>query len=279
MKQDNQNIEPILINDFPPFLKWAGGKRWFVETYFEYLNTEYERFIEPFLGGGAVFFKLCPKNAILGDANSELINAYSVIRDIPNELALVLKQHHEKHSKDHYYAVRSSDPSDKLHSAARFIYLNRTCWNGLYRVNLNGKFNVPIGTKQKVLLDSDDFLGVSSLLKNADLRAVDFESCIDDANSGDLVFVDPPYTVKHNYNGFIKYNEGLFSWDDQIRLKNSVERAIARGAKVLITNAYHESIRELYEGVGEQIKLTRRSTISGKASARGTYDEILIRCF
>lgn len=163
--------------------------------------------------------------------------------------------------------------------AAQFIYLNRTCWNGLYRVNLEGKFNVPIGTKQNVILETDDFEATSRLLVGAELVCGDFEKVISRAGENDFVFVDPPYTVKHNYNGFIKYNESIFSWDDQVRLRDSVKTASNRGAKVLVTNACHESIRDIYEDIGELIVLDRASVIAGKSTARGRYEEMVIKCF
>lgn len=130
-----------------PFLKWAGGKRWLFT--FDFLGSlpSHERYIEPFLGGGAGFFALKPKNALLADLNPDLINAYSVVRDNPRELRIALEEHQSRHSDDHYYAVRASKPDDALGRGARFLYLNRACWNGLYRVNQLGNFNVPKGTK------------------------------------------------------------------------------------------------------------------------------------
>jgi DNA adenine methylase len=161
--------------------------------------------------------------------------------------------------------------------AARFIYLNRTCWNGLYRVNKKGEFNVPIGTKSSVILEGDDFELVSKALKSATITTCDFETTIDKAGRGDFIFIDPPYTVKHNLNGFIKYNENIFSWQDQVRLKKSISDAVEKGAFVLVTNANHKSIKELYKGSGEMIALNRASVIAGKSEARGTYSELAIK--
>lgn len=262
-----------------PFLKWAGGKRWLVEKYFGLLDVEFDRFIEPFLGGGAVFFRLAPSSSILCDRNSDLIDTYRAIRDDWKQILRNLKRHHRNHSAEYYYRVRAQNPRSPTSKAAKFIYLNRTCWNGLYRVNLRGEFNVPIGTKKNVILEADNFEEVAKLLQNSELISGDFEMALDKAGSGDFVFVDPPYTVKHNYNGFIKYNEKLFSWEDQIRLRDGVSAAVERGAKVLVTNAHHKCVEELYEGVGEIIKLSRPSVISGSASARGHFDEMVIKCF
>jgi DNA adenine methylase len=264
-------------NKVLPFLKWAGGKRWFTSAASDLFPTEYNRYIEPFLGSAAVFFHLSPKQAILSDLNPDLINIYQVIRDSWQDLEDILKHHHKKHSKEYYYQVRAEKYKNKIKQAAQFLYLNRTCWNGLYRVNLKGEFNVPIGTKTSVLLNTDNFEKISQLLQKIELECCDFENTINSARRDDFLFIDPPYTIKHNNNGFIKYNESIFSWKDQERLRDSIFSASTRGVKILMTNAYHDSIKELYQGFGEQIKLDRASIISGKSSARGRYEEIVVR--
>lgn len=208
-----------------PFLKWAGGKRWFVESHSELIEIGPRRYIEPFLGSGAVFFSLDVRESLLSDSNKDLIEVYGAIRDDYKRVYKHLKLHHKNHSKDYYYKIRAFSPRTKYTRAARFIYLNRTCWNGLYRVNTLGKFNVPIGTKQNVILDTDDFEKVSNKLQNSQLVCADFEAVIDQAGPNDFLFVDPPYTVQHNYNGFVKYNEKIFSWEDQLRLKESLQNA------------------------------------------------------
>lgn len=262
-----------------PFLKWAGGKRWLVEKHFHFFDIPHDRYIEPFLGSGAVFFKLQPTNSIIGDLNPELIATYLAIKEDWEKVLDALKEHSVRHSKDYYYKIRECDFAPSHEKAARFIYLNRTCWNGLYRVNLKGKFNVPKGTKDKVILGSDDFEAVSNILKRSEIVCGDFSAIIDLAENGDLVFVDPPYTVQHNNNGFIKYNEGLFSWNDQIRLRDSVREAVNRGARVLVTNANHECIHELYHNMGRHYVLDRASVISGVNKGRGRYQEMVIACY
>lgn len=267
-------------NSVLPFLKWAGGKRWLME-YPETLDIfpkEFETYIEPFLGSGAVFFKLFPKRSILSDSNADLIETYKAIRNDWRSVWKRLRVHHELHSDEYYYKVRSSNPYSSGGRAAKFIYLNRTCYNGLYRVNLKGEFNVPVGTKRNVVLESDDFNLVSELLGQAKLIVSDFEPIVDSAKRNDFVFIDPPYTVKHNLNGFVKYNEKLFSWEDQVRLRDSVVRAKSRGVKVLVLNADHESIRELYQGESMQ-SLSRKSVISANSLFRGKYSELAIRCW
>ncbi|MFN4275105.1 MAG: DNA adenine methylase [Ferrovibrio sp.] len=260
-----------------PPLKWAGGKRWFVENHRKLLPEKYERYIEPFVGSGALFFSLKPNQAILSDTNKELICFYEQLRASPIELFNKLKAHHRKHSKEYYYKIRSSKPTSALGQAARFIYLNRTCWNGLYRVNLKGEFNVPIGTKTSAILDTDNFTLASELLKRAKLYTSDFEAIIDKARKNDFIFVDPPYTVKHNKNGFIKYNQHLFSWDDQIRLSKSLIRAAERGAKVLLLNANHTSVRNLYSSYGRRVTLERSSVLAANSQRRGSTEELAVQ--
>src|SRR5205085_930850 len=182
----------------------------------------------------------------------------------------------KRHSVDYYYEQRDAVPDALTARAARFIYLNRACWNGLYRVNKRGHFNVPVGTKDWVLSADDDFAAVSEALQNADLVAGDFEEPIAMARSGDVVFADPPYTVAHNYNGFVKYNDAIFSWDDQVRLRDCLALAVSRGAIVFVTNADHPSIRQLYEGIGHVRTLARHSVISGHTKGRGSTTEVLI---
>jgi len=263
-----------------PFLKWAGGKRWLVSKARELFpeKTNINHYIEPFLGSGAVFFHIQPDSGYLSDVNEDLINTYSVIRDNWEDLLELLVKYDRKHNVDFYYSIRASRPREQIRKAARFIYLNRTCWNGLYRVNKKGEFNVPKGTKTKVLLNEDDFSSVSNLLQLVDIRACDFETAIDRAEESDFVFIDPPYTVKHNLNGFVKYNEDIFTWDDQIRLRNAVLRAVDRGASILLLNADHRSIRTLYRGIGNKLSIERVSVIAGNASARGVYSELAIKC-
>jgi len=258
-----------------PFLNWAGGKRWLAANHLEQFPKDYNRYIEPFLGSGAIFFALQPKHSILSDINSDLIQTYRAIQLYPQDVEDELKKHHDRHCKDYYYEMRSSTSSTIQEGAARFIYLNRTCWNGLYRVNLSGKFNVPIGTKKNVILSTDSFQEISKMLQSSELEFCDFESSINRAEDGDLLFVDPPYTVKHNNNAFVQYNEALFSWDDQVRLHRCLCAAKKRGAFVVATNAYHESIEKLYSYDFAPIIVNRHSGLSGDTSGRGYVEEFI----
>lgn len=226
-----------------------------------------------------MLFAIQPEKALVGDMNQGLIEAYQCIKSDWEAVEEKLQVHQLNHCSDYYYHIRDQMHPDPVGRAAQFIYLNRTCWNGLYRVNKKGKFNVPIGTKSSVLLDSDNFGLISEMLQKTELICADFESVLDRTRRGDFVFVDPPYTVKHNYNGFIKYNETIFSWEDQVRLRDAIQRSISRGAKVLVTNACHESVKAIYSQVGEITQVSRSSVIAGRASARGEYEEILVKCY
>lgn len=277
-KLDNKkNAEAFEKTIIVPPLKWAGGKRWFAANHKDLIPKEFRNYIEPFVGSAALFFEMQPKNALLSDINSELINLYKVIKDKPSELARKMRQHQRNHSSEYYYKMRAMDCQTDLTRAARTLYLNRTCWNGLYRVNLKGEFNVPKGTKDKVVVETDDFKKISDVFLNVDLKCQDFEVSINSAEENDFLFVDPPYTVAHNNNGFIKYNQNLFSWADQVRLRDAIQRAVKRGVKVIVTNANHQSIRDIYSAPEFELKvLSRLSTISGKSKSRGKFEEIVI---
>lgn len=260
-----------------PFVKWAGGKRWLIDHPRFVIPKFSGKYIEPFLGGGAMFFHIRPKLALLSDVNPRLIEAYRTIASDPDGVQEQLRKHQKNHSKEYYYEERARKRRLPLSRAGQFLYLNRTCWNGLYRENLNGRFNVPIGTKSDVYDPAEDFNVFASVLKVAEILCQDFEMTLSAASEGDLVFIDPPYTTAHNTNGFVKYNQRIFKWSDQIRLRNSALAARARGAEVLITNADHSSIEDLYNGIGRITRLERSSVISGGANGRGKTTELLIQ--
>ena len=268
-------METLTDKEIKPFLRWAGGKRWLVEKYSEIFPSFTGKYIEPFLGSGVVFFHLLPNKAIISDLNEEHVITYEAIKHQPKEVAAALSQ--MKRNLIDYYEVREWEPNGNIEIASRFIYLNRTCWNGLWRVNLSGKFNVPKGTKRIENYPDDDFRGISAILSNVDLIHGDFEYAIDQGKEGDLIFADPPYTVRHNKNGFVKYNEKIFAWKDQERLANSLIRAVNRGCYVICTNANHPSIKEIYSGDKFNFKVVSRySGISSLSSTRNLYQELII---
>lgn len=241
------------------------------------LPKKYGCYFEPFLGGGSVFFYLRPPRAVLADVNSELIQLFRVVAWRRRSLEALLREHQSKHNKRHYYSVRSRVPNSAIERAARTLYLNRTCFNGMYRVNRAGEFNVPKGVKFTVLMETDDFVASSRLLRRAELVVSDFEPIINKAKKGDLVFADPPYVVGHNNNGFVKYNERLFSWEDQTRLANTLDRARRRGVKIVATNAAHGAIEKLYLKRSFSISRVRRySSISGDSEGRSKFQELII---
>jgi DNA adenine methylase len=266
-----------IIPALKPFIKWPGGKRWFVEKHAAFLPSRIEgTYIEPFLGGGSVFFALCPKKSHLSDACGDLIATYRAIRTQANQVERLLTGYFHAHCKSFYYYMRDLEPTRQAERAARFIYLNRTCFNGIYRVNRQGKFNVPMGSRNTVIRPEDCFKSWSQSLRASTLIQCDFEESIDKAEVGDFVFADPPYTVQHNFNGFLKYNEVLFCWEDQLRLHSALVRAKKRGVAVLTTNANHESIRTLYARGFKQNVVSRYSSMASFSQYRENFEELVI---
>lgn len=260
-----------------PFLKWPGGKHWLITKHKNLFPNNYQRYIEPFLGGGSVFFSLLPSNSILADINPGLINLYTVMRDHPHELKEILIRHQENHNADYFYQVRANVPEGAIEQAGRFLYLNRSCYNGMYRVNQNGGFNVPIGTKTSFIYDIDKFDEYAKALIDSVIIQGDFSPLIQNAINNDLIFVDPPYTIAHNQNSFIKYNERLFTWADQERLLNDLCIARNNNAIIFATNANYHLIHDMYKEQGFFIKtIYRYSSISGKTDKRCIQEELLI---
>lgn len=260
----------------PPFLRWAGGKRWLVPRIVQLIaGMEVKRYHEPFVGGGSIFFAL-PRldEAVLSDLNTDLIEVYREVRDHPVDIHDRLQSY--ENTRDHYYAARAASPVSAIDRAARFIYLNHTSFNGIFRVNLKGEYNVPFGNRKSVNLpDLAALNAASDRLSCAHLNAADFERALGEVREGDLVFLDPPYTVAHNNNGFIKYNQHLFSFEDQRRLAASIQTVVETGAKYILTNAAHRSIDELFSPHGRRVTVSRRNVIGGKAAARGSAEEYL----
>jgi DNA adenine methylase len=264
-----------------PFLRWTGSKRWFTKSHIEdFLPKNFGDYHEPFLGAGSVFFhltnKVMPeKKFFLSDSNEELTNAYLQIRDNPEVLIIKLREFNN--TKEDYYIIRGESYDSPLERAARFIFLNRTSFNGIYRVNSNGLYNVPYGNRAKVDFVTERLLlDVSKRLKNVEINAHGFEKCIHNIKKGDLVFLDPPYTVAHENNGFIEYNQHLFAWEDQERLRDLIIDLIDLGAYFLLTNASHTSIAELYRNIGKMTKLSRNSQVGGRNKTRRMYNELVI---
>jgi len=262
-----------------PFLRWAGGKNWFTKHIESFLPIEFNDYYEPFLGGGSIFFYLKSKglinrNAFLSDSNEDLINTYKVIRDNLTSLILILKT--QKDSEEEYYKIRSTKFDDPIEQAGKFLFLNKTSFNGIYRVNRLGEYNVPYGKRNlKDLYDYEHLTQISELLKNTILLSDDFKVICNEIKKNDLVFVDPPYTVAHENNGFIQYNQSIFSWEDQIELARIITKYEKSSVNYIVTNASHKSIEKLYKN--SKIKtLSRSSTIGGRGAKRTNYNEIVI---
>lgn len=262
-----------------PFLTWAGGKRWLTRQYSSLFPQQFKTYYEPFLGSGAVFFHLSPEKSVLSDLNCDLINTYIQIKERPDIVLNRLTEHHNQHSTEYYYHIRKQIYPDAVDRAAQFIYLNRTCWNGLYRVNRSGQFNVPIGTKTNIVLASDNFYNTALALEKSILKCEDFSHIDTVISPGDFIYYDPPYTVQHNNNGFIEYNKKLFSWSDQERLHSSAIKAKNSGAFVAISNAYHPSIVCLYSKEFNIHILHKYASISGRKNGRKKTEEILITSY
>lgn len=256
-----------------PLIKWPGGKRALLSEIIPKMPSSFGTYYEPFFGGGAVFFALTPEKAVISDANEELINAYIQVRDNPDVLIKELKI--LRNTEDVYYSVRASAPRSSIKRAARLLYLTRLSFNGIHRVNLAGQFNVPYGKKFHLTsVEPEKLLAISELLQGVDIKSGDFEEITSSATAGDLVYFDPPYTVAHAHNGFVKYNERIFSWSDQQRLAKHARALAKRGCCVVISNADHPSIHELYKGLKCTI-INRPSVIAASSAHRRTITECI----
>lgn len=281
-----------------PFVKWAGGKRQVIpdlETLGLLLpQSQYERFHEPFVGGGAVFFHLAPDRAVINDLNEELLRAYRVIRDSIDDLIKLLKEHERNHNEvsedqreEYYYSVRKWDRQpDKwgalsdVEKVARFLYLNRTCYNGLYRVNNDGQFNVPIGRyKNPTVCHEDNLRAVHHVLQDVQIFCKDFREpeIVDAVEEGDFVYCDPPYDPLSETANFTSYTSGGFGDEDQEDLADVCAKWADRGAKVLVSNSDTDFIRGLYEERGFEMDVVQiPRAISSKGDDRGAVPELAI---
>lgn len=256
-----------------PFLKWAGSKQRLLKDILPLLPSSFGTYYEPFLGSGAIFFALKPKKAILSDLSPELINTWKSVKSNPETIISYLID--KKPNKELYYSIRSARSHDPIIRAAEFLYLNKTCWNGLYRVNAKGQFNVPYGApRSDNIVDPENIRACSSYLNGIQLQIenCDFEQTLKNAQPRDLVFLDPPYVTGHNNNGFRDWNEKLFSWADQQRLAELAHQLKDRGVQVAVSNADHPEIQKLYAGFNMQ-SIARPSTLASRANQRGRVTE------
>lgn len=260
-----------------PFIKWAGGKGQLLGQLGHLFPRQYETYHEPFLGGGAVFFHLAPANAYLSDCNEDLVNAFLVVRDQCEDLIRSLARH--SNERDYYYRIRGLQPEDlqPVERASRFIYLNKTCYNGLYRVNKKGQFNVPFGRyKNPCYDDRDTLVEASRLLSRARaIEAGDFACVLDQANPGDFVYFDPPYQPISDTSKFTSYTVGSFDESEQERLAQVYRELDRRGCRVMLSNSDSDLILHLYSGYRiERVKAKR--AVNCDKSKRGEITELVI---
>jgi DNA adenine methylase len=258
-----------------PFLRWAGGKRWLKSEINELVNiNNFENYHEPFVGGGAILFHLNPNNAFISDANKELIDTYIAIKENSVEVIKNLKKFNR--DKESYYLIRSQNFENNFEKAAKFIYLNQMSFNGIYRVNASGGYNVPYGKREKYDFDYDNISLVGKFLQKVTIKHCDFQDSINNVRENDLVFLDPPYTIAHNLNGFVQYNQKIFSLEDQYRLTDAIDQIKEIGANYILTNAAHSKVKEIFDKENDRlIEVSRSSVVGGRNSTRGKYSEYL----
>lgn len=259
-----------------PFLKWAGGKRWLAATVAPLLANRTGCYVEPFLGGGSVFFQVDCRQALLSDINDELVNAFRIVRDQPDQLFRVLKCLPMRRAL--FRKIRDEKCSTDVARAARMLYLNRAAFNGLYRVNQRGEFNVPFGCKPGTRpAEHRSILECSSKLQRAFIISTDFRILLNTVTPRDTVFLDPPYTVRHDNNGFRRYNERIFHWDDQVTLAAMASRLARLGVKIVVTNAAHDEVVALYpKKLFRRYTVCRPTNMAAKAAARGFCREAIL---
>ena len=270
-----------------PFVKWAGGKRQLLPQINENTPKNFKKYYEPFVGGGAVFLDKQLKKVVINDFNSELTNAYQVVKDSSEELLKLLETHSENNSSDYYYEIRAWDRDGTLETkseverAARFIYLNKTGFNGLFRVNSHGQVNVPYGKyKNPAIVNEAVIRAVSKYLQKSDITILngDYGDALKDVKKNDFVYLDPPYAdVTNDKKSFVGYTLNGFGDAEQERLRDVFKELDAKGAYVMMSNSSTPYIHELYKEYSETTKIVKaKRAINSKASGRGAVDEVLI---
>ena len=281
-------ISKMLVSNIKPFVKWAGGKNGLINSLISFIPRNFNSYFEPFVGGGALFFYLKNLNILnskkiyLNDKNVELINAYKQIKINHNKLLEELEILKNNHSKEYFYKIRNLDRDFDFYSlsevfrAARFIYLNKTCFNGLCRYNAKGNFNTPMGSyKNPKIYDKDLIFSVHEVLKNVSITNKDFEVVSLKAKKGDFVYFDPPYYPLNKTSSFVSYTDN-FSANEQIRLYKLFKMLDCEGIKVLQSNSNTDFIKKLYKDF-EIIEVISKRAINCKGDKRGKITELIIR--
>lgn len=271
-----------MINNIPTFVKWAGGKKQLLEQFKQFFPKKIDRYFEPFVGGGAVALYVIktynPKEVYLSDTNEELVNTYNIIKNNVEGLIKLLKLYKQKHSKEFYYGMRSEDTNKltELERAARFIYLNKTCFNGLYRVNSKGGFNVPMGSyKNPAICPEEDLREISKLLKNAKIEVKQFHEISKDVKKGDFIYFDPPYYPLNNSKSFTTYTKENFLEKEQEKLADVFKQLNIKNTKVMLSNSDSDFIKGLYKGYSINIVKANRM-INCNGDGRGKINEIVV---
>ncbi len=269
-------------SEIPTFVKWAGGKRQLISQFKDFFPTKIETYLEPFVGGGAVLFYVlqnyAPKKVVISDINEELINCYEVIRDNVEGVIKSLKEHKNKHNKEYYYKIRSLDPKNlsKIEKASRTIYLNKTCFNGLYRVNSKGQFNVPIGSyKNPKIVYEKELRLISKMLKNVDIKLMSFEGALDYAKKDCFVYLDPPYHPLKKGKSFTTYTKENFLEKEQEKLAEVFNELERKGCKIMLSNSDTKFIKRLYKNYSIDLVNANRM-INCDATKRGKISEVVI---
>jgi DNA adenine methylase len=267
-----------------PVVKWVGGKRQLLQDISNHIPDKFFTYYEPFLGGGAVLFHLQPNRAVVNDINEELINIYTVIRDNLEELIEDLKRH--KNEADYFYEIRELDRDKKTYSqlsniekASRIIYLNKTCYNGLFRVNQQGEYNAPFGRyKNPNIVNETTLRAVSNYFNRVKItfKCGDFEEAVKGIRKGSFVYFDPPYDPVSDSANFTGYNKGGFDREEQTRLKELCDKLDTKGVKFLLSNSATEFILDLYKDYNITIVQANRA-INSKGDKRGKVDEVLVK--
>jgi DNA adenine methylase len=270
-----------------PFLKWAGGKTQLLETLESYFPKKFKTYYEPFLGGGAAFFYLVERrprfDAVLSDINEELITAYRIVKDRVSDLIALLKKHKEEYEispEKYYYKVREQEPLEDVEKAARLIFLNKTCYNGLYRVNREGKFNVPFGRyKNPRICDEENLRTVSQVLHWSDAKILDadYQKATKNAEKSDFIYFDPPYQPVSATANFTGYTNSGFTKQEQERLGRWFRKLDARGCQIILSNSDTPEVREIYGGHHYRFEVVKAlRAISCKGNLRTGHTELII---
>jgi DNA adenine methylase len=276
LRQETSPLRSELREPAGPFVKWVGGKTSLLPELLRHVPDRLRRYHEPFVGGGALFFAVAPRRATLSDQNGELVHCYRQVRDDVYGVLGALACH--VYAKEHYQTIRALEPRELMPAdrAARFIYLNKTCFNGLWRVNRAGRFNVPIGRyKNPRFHDPSTLIAAHEALKGVDLLHAPFEESLGKAAPGDFVYLDPPYDPVSATSSFASYTAGGFTWDDQKRLARACIALNRRGVRFLLSNSATARVRELYRGFEQRLVRAPRF-INSKAESRGRVDELLV---